>query len=214
MASPPTAISMTSKSASTEPFANLDILARLHQLPDAAALTTSEAAVFLRASVSSLEAMRAKGTGPAYVQGGGLGASGSNQKCLYEKGDLLEWLRSQKVRSTVEAAMRKGQLFQSLFDLEKAEAFWVRDSGDILGMVEQAPVATVLGRLGVFDVEWLPVTEAAAREWGDAASHQAFADEVLDVLRREIGRVEAGVQATALAAETSRISSGGRQGGL
>jgi len=89
---------------------NLDILDRLHLLADSAALTTAEAAIFLRSSVSKLERLRAVGSGPAYAQGGAQGARGTNQPCLYEKSDLLDWLRAQKVTSVKEAARRKGQL--------------------------------------------------------------------------------------------------------
>jgi len=90
--------------------AKLDILDRLHSLPNSAALTTVEAAIFLRSSVSKLERLRAVGSGPTYVQGGVNGARGTNQPCLYEKSDLLDWLRAQKVTSVKEAARRKGQL--------------------------------------------------------------------------------------------------------
>lgn len=117
------ATTTSSPMSSTTTLANLDVLERLHRLPDEVALTTSEAAIFLRSSVSALESMRAKGTGPAYIQGGGRGAVGSNQKCLYEKADLLAWMRANKVSSTVEAAVRKGQLFMSVADLAREKAF-------------------------------------------------------------------------------------------
>jgi hypothetical protein len=190
-------------------LANLDVLERLHRLPDEAALTTSEAAIFLRSSVSALESMRAKGSGPAYIQGGGRGAAGSNQKCLYEKADLLSWMRANKVSSTVEAAVRKGQLFASIADLARVEAFWIDAHGQILGMVEEAPVATVIERLGRYDIEWLPVVDGAARTWSELASHRTFANAVSNVLRREIGRGEAAVKSTELATESLPGSSCG-----
>lgn len=182
-------------------LANLDILERLHRLPDQVALTTSEAAIFLRSSVSALESMRSKGTGPAYIQGGGHGAAGSNQKCLYEKADLLAWMRANKVSSTVEAAVRKGQLFSSIADLARVEAFWVDVHDQIVGMIEEAPVGTVIERLGQYEIRWLPVAEAAARTWSDLASHRSFAEPVSNVLRQEQRRVETGIEATELSAE-------------
>jgi hypothetical protein len=194
---------MSTPSLLQEPFAYLDVLARLHLLPDAVALTTSEAAIFLRSSVSALELMRAKGTGPVYIQGGGRGASGSNQKCLYEKADLLAWQRANKVASTVEAAVRKGQLFATLADLACAEAFWIDHHGHVMGMVEMASVATVIGRLGLYDIEWLPVSDAAARMWSDLADHRKLADAVSDTLRRELSCIAAGVESTELASEIS-----------
>lgn len=186
---------------SDEPLAHLDVLARLHLLPDAVALTTSEAAIFLRSSVSALEAMRAKGIGPVYIQGGGRGSSGSNQKCLYEKADLLAWQRANKVSSTVEAAVRKGQLFTTMTDIVAVEAFWIDAHNRIVGMVEQAPILVVIERLGLFDIRWLQAIEAAGGMWRDLASHRTLASKVSDILRRELGRIEAGVESTEISDE-------------
>lgn len=183
-----------------EPLAQLDVLARLHALPDAVALTTSEAAVFLRSSVSALENMRTQGTGPTYIQAGAKGSRGSNQKCLYEKADLLAWQRANKVCSTVEAAVRKGQLFTAIGDLAQPEAFWVDALGRVIGMVEAAPVSTVIERLGVFDIEWMRPTDAAGRAWDDIAEHRAFGSGLVSVLRREIDKIGAGFEASEIAA--------------
>lgn len=89
--------------------ADFDLLDRLHRLPDTCFLTTSEAAAFLRSSVTTLERMRRDGTGPLYSQAGGKGAYGTNQKCLYEISELLAWQRKNKVASSMQAAVRKGQ---------------------------------------------------------------------------------------------------------
>jgi hypothetical protein len=182
----------------------LDVLERLHRLPDAAALTTSEAAVFLRSSVSALEAMRAKGTGPTYIQGGGRGAAGTNQKCLYEKADLLAWQRSNKVSSTVEAAVRKGQLFVSIHDIANLEPFWLDSKGQVVGMIEAETIETVLARLGVYDVEWLPVMDALGRSWSEIESHQRVAAQASSLLRQQLYRIDAGLAASEITISTSR----------
>lgn len=180
-------------------LASLDILERLHRLPDTVALTTSEAAVFLRSSVSALEAMRANGSGPAYSQAGARGAAGANQKCLYEKADLLAWQRSNKVASTMEAAVRKGQLFSTIFDVARVEAFWIDPSGRVAGMVEQTLAGEVVARLGVVDIAWMPAVDAAAMEWGDLRAHERFAAEIETVLRNQSQRIRAGIEATDIA---------------
>ena len=177
-------------------LATLDVLERLHRLPDSVALTTSETAVFLRCSVSALEAMRASGTGPAYMQGGAKGAAGPNQKCLYEKADLLSWQRSLKVQSTNAAAVRKGQLFTSLFDLSQEEAFWIDRLGRVMGMVERATVAQAVARIGTLEIVWMSPVEAAGREWDDMEGHRSSAAEIEKVLLRELQRVWAGVDST------------------
>lgn len=188
----------TKKINRSEIFADLDLLARLHSLPEAAALTTGEAAIFLRSSVSALEAMRASGAGPAYSQAGARGVTGANQKCLYEKADLLAWIRSNKVISTMEAAARKGQLFRTVFDVVSIEPFWIDSKGLIAGMVERASITAVLARLGVFDITWLPAIDAVSSTWADLAQHEAFASEIESVFASELGRARAGLEATAL----------------
>lgn len=182
-----------------EPLAQLDVLARLHALPDAVALTTSEAAVFLRSSVSALEAMRTAGTGPTYIQAGVKGSRGSNQKCLYEKADLLAWQRANKISSTVEAAVRKGHLFTTLGDLGQPEAFWVDAHGQVVGMVEAASVSTVIERLGVFNIEWMRPADAAGRTWGNVAEHRAFGGALINILQQELNKIAAGFDASEIA---------------
>lgn len=180
-------------------LASLDILDRLHRLPDTVALTTSEAAVFLRSSISALEYMRANGSGPTYSQSGAKGAAGANQKCLYEKADLLAWQRSNKVASTMEAAVRKGQLFSTIFDVARVEAFWIDLSGCVAGMVEQTFVGGVISRLGVFDIVWMPAVDAASMEWSDLGAHERFAGEIENVLQDQARRIRAGVETTDIA---------------
>jgi hypothetical protein len=92
-----------------ETLAKLDLVDKLNRLPDTTLLTTELAAAFLSSSVTSLERMRVKGSGPAYSQGGAHGARGTNQKCLYKKADLLAWHDANKVTSSMAAAIRKGQ---------------------------------------------------------------------------------------------------------
>ncbi len=91
-------------------FASLDLLDRLHRLPTSVVLDTKQTAAFLGTSVSTLERMRVKACGPTYVQAGVKGASGVNQKCLYQIADLLDWINAQKVKGSMQAAKRKGQV--------------------------------------------------------------------------------------------------------
>lgn len=185
-----------------EQLSQFDALERIARLPDSTFLTTSEAAIFLRSSVSALETWRIKGGGPTYSQQGAKGVAGVNQKCLYEKADLLAWQRAAKVSSTTAAAVRKGQLFTTVFDLVQAEAFWIDERGRVIGMVEAAPVSTVITRLGVCEIKWMPAIDAAAQEWTDLSEHQAFASQVGAILSLGSQRVAAGVEKTDLAASS------------
>ena len=106
-----------------------EVLAALHALPDKAALTTAEAALFLRLSPKTLERMRLDGSGPTYTQGGIRGARGGNQKCLYLKIDLLTWQQANQVSNSMEAAVRRGHAFKTVFDLIAEAPFYVRHLG-------------------------------------------------------------------------------------
>lgn len=178
-----------------EMFARLDVAARLHSLPETLPLETKEAAIFLRCSDKTLEALRMKGGGPRYIQG-----SGVNGKCHYHKADLLAWQENNKVSSTTEAAVRGGMLFMSsLHDAVATEAFWIDDHGDVIGMVEETRLGVVLERLGVVDIEWLPVIDAVSRPWSEVDAHKNLANRVNDVLKHQLGRVLAGVESTEIA---------------
>lgn len=101
------------------------VLDAIHALPNGALLTTSEAAIFLRTSVTKMERLRKEGQGPAYSQGGSRGAKGTNQACLYEKADLLAWHQANKVSSSLDAAVRKGQAFATIADIAELAGFYV-----------------------------------------------------------------------------------------
>lgn len=82
-------------------LSQLSVLEALHLLPDSAALTTDEAAIFLRVSVTTLERLRRDDTGPVYIQGGAAGARAINQRVTYLKSDLIAHQNSQRVNLTV-----------------------------------------------------------------------------------------------------------------
>lgn len=185
------------KSRSLAPLGSYELLAALHALPDSVALTTSEAAVFLRLSAKTLERMRLDGSGPPYIQGGAKGARGINQKCTYLKDGLLAWQRSNEVVGAMQAAVRRGQAFATLSAVLVEEPFYV--SGEtVIGSVWDAPFDVVLAKLGHIEIMWLSPLEAASKVWLDAAGHAALAGGVIDVMSVSIKRVEAGQEATAI----------------
>lgn len=178
-------------------FGNYELLASLHALPDTVALTTNEAAVFLRLSAKTLERMRLDGSGPPYIQGGARGARGINQKCMYLKEGLLAWQRGNEVVGAMQAAVRRGQAFATLNSILVEEPFYV--SGEtVIGSVWDAPLDVVLARLGHTEIMWLLPLEAASKVWLDVAGHAALAGGVIDVMSVSIRRVEAGQEATAI----------------
>jgi hypothetical protein len=87
-----------------------DLINFIEALAASAKLTPSEAAAYLRVSASTLERWRRDGAGPEYIQGGGQGARGTNQAIRYRKQALLDWESAHTVRSSREAAIRKGQM--------------------------------------------------------------------------------------------------------
>jgi hypothetical protein len=177
-----------------------EVLTALHALPDRAALTTKEAALFLRLSPKTLERMRLDSSGPQYVQAGGKSSAGANQKCAYLKSALLAWQQANQVSSAMEAAVRKGQAFRTVFDLVDEAPFYLNAEGRIAGAAEDTELGLVIDRLSSdrWDLLWLPVIEAAGREWLDLSTHQAFATELLSVLDISRQRIVAALEATSI----------------
>ena len=176
-----------------------DVLIRLNALPDSTTLTSSEAALFLRQSITQFDRLRKSGQGPAYMQGGSYGAKGTNQACTYHVKDLKAWQSGIKVASPLEAAIRKGQAFASIFELGQQEAFYVDPHGNVEAMCERMQVQTVIERLGQWEIVWMTPVEAASREWSDLTAHKSFAGEIQTVMGKAASGIAAGVDATDMA---------------
>lgn len=180
-------------------LSQLDAAARLHMLPDSMVLSSKEAAVFLRLSLRTLEDLRRSGDGPAYAQAPG----GSNRPCLYQKSDLLAWIGKNKLGSVAENAVRNGIVF-ALASLVEESAFWVTESGLIIGAVESTPITDVPRLLTECQVEWLPAIEAAcSRDWIAADAHEEFGRHVQEKLSSAAAGVVAGVERTVLSEVTA-----------
>ncbi|MCM2538729.1 MULTISPECIES: helix-turn-helix domain-containing protein [Burkholderia] len=177
-----------------------EVLTALHALPDQAALTTAEAALFLRLSPKSLERMRADGSGPPYLQAGARGARGGNQKCLYLKSSLLAWQLANQISNAMEAAVRKGQAFKTIFDLVADAPFYLDANGRVAGAAEDISLSVIIERLGsdVWSLLWLPVVEAAGQEWADLAAHQDLAREIQSILAVAEQKISAALEASGI----------------
>lgn len=181
----------------------VEALEVLHKLPDSILLTTPEAAIFLQVSDTTVERWRKEGSGPRYFQGGGAAARGVNQHVRYQKADLIQWIEANKVGSTAEAAIRKGQAFKTISDLAATLPFYIDDLGLVESMVDECLVNTFVERLGSWAIQWLTPMEAGSRRWSNLASHQALAQSVQSVLADASASVRAGLEATELAQNLS-----------
>ena len=176
-----------------------DALIRLGTLPASTTLTNSEAALFLRQSITQFDRLRASGKGPVYMQGGSYGAKGTNQACTYLVKDLKDWQAGNRVSSPLQAAIRKGQTFSTIFELGQQEAFYVDPHGNVEAMCERTKVQTVIERLGQWEIVWMTPVEAASREWSSLPDHESFAAEIQTVLSQAASSIAAGVDATDVA---------------
>ena len=178
-------------------LANLEIAERLHKLPPTMLLSTDLAAIFLNISKQTLEGYRINGGGPIYSQPGKVGAAGGNQKVQYQVSDLLTWNEANKLSSSMQAAVRKGQMFETVADLVRIEPFWVDPAnGRIDGNVLDSTIGTVIDRAEDWEIVWLPVMEAATREWSNLSTHREFGDRVGQALDKEWNRLRSGFEST------------------
>lgn len=63
-------------------------------------------------------------------------------------------------------------------------------------MVESSPVRLVIDHLGLFDIVWMPVIDAVFQEWSELSEHRELARRVSSVMRHQLDRAAAGIQAT------------------
>lgn len=191
------------------PLGQVDPWDRINAWPDHKPLKSSEAAIFCRVSASTMQRHRKFGTGPDYFQAGvkhlGTEATepmGPNQHILYFKEDIKVWWKANKVNSMIAAAAKKGQTFVSILDLAEDQAFYVDKDGNVESLVEDNTFGTFIGRLGEWEIVWMPALEGALRRWTDLASHQEFAGHVQRVLHNAVRGVEQAVEETEIHAET------------
>ncbi len=189
---------------------------RISRLPTNKPLRTSEAAIFMRMSESTLSRLRTSGQGPDYFQGGmkmsGKEAPlGTNQHILYFKEDIEAYWRANMVKSKTMAAVKKGQAFSTVFDLTEEAAFYVDARGDIDGMVEDTPFDVFCDRLGEWEIVWMPAIEGASRRWSDLSKHQEFASHAMRVLANTKRGVEQSIEATDIGSVAREGASGQRK---
>lgn len=183
-------------------FSDFLVLEALHKLSDSAALTSSEAAVFLRISLPTLERLRKSKSGPVYMQGGKREGRGVNQSCTYLKSDLIAYQQSLRVTCSMGAAVRRGQAFmpyvdptpkRSIYDLVTKRPFYI-EKGWLLCCVDNAPLQEVLMRLGKTKIVWLNPIHAVSESWIDGNSHGEFASSVKAALEEALKIVDESVK--------------------
>ena len=177
---------------------DLSILEALHRLPDEAALTPDEAAIFLRSSVTTLARMRKSENGPAYLQGGTKESRGTNQKVTYIKADLIVYQQGIKVSNSLSAAVRRGQTFipygdptpkHSLYDLSNKRPFYC-DKKKIEGCVIEMPFLAILARLGKSEIVWLNPIHAATLSWSNDEAKSSYVSGVRLTLQHALELIQ------------------------
>lgn len=180
----------------------LSVLDALARLPELATLETSEAAIFLRVSLSTLERWRRYGEGPLYIQFGKDGARSFNQKCRYQKADLIDFQEKHKVSSTAQSAIMRGLGFmrsvgpvpkRSDFDITNRRPFYVDSHGHLVDSVEDTILQDVIERLGKFDIEWIHPVQATYETWSATVAHTNYCRGIQSALLLTMNRIDASV---------------------
>lgn len=174
-----------------------DVLTLISQLPDDVYLTTSEAAVFLRRSVSKMERLRIAGTGPVYIQDAPMpGSKATNLAVLYEKSSLKAWAKDNTAGSAMEHATLHGRTFATLHDVVEEHAFYIDAVGRVEGLVENFTIGEVVDGLGKRQIAWMAAVEGASRPWTSLSAHRAFAESIAETLSRSLRSIEQNIEAT------------------
>ncbi|MDP9901432.1 hypothetical protein [Variovorax ginsengisoli] len=188
-----------------------DPVTRIDQLPDETRLPADLAALYLYMSPAQLAELRAPkrtdgraGSGPARIQHVEAGAAAQKQAPLYTLAVLRDFAKKHPPTYAFDLALNAGSLGWTTVKLPffaELEPRIKRGRRVLIGGVwdradplrEQHFIALMAGRIRF---AWLTCSEAATSLWADPASHRAFADKGLALLRNEVQGIEAALQAT------------------
>ncbi|KQX23214.1 hypothetical protein [Variovorax sp. Root434] len=187
-------------------------------LPDTATLPAELAALYLCMSPAQLADLR-KSKRPEGRGGNGLsvirpvegGSAGSKDPVLYTLGTLREFAKAHPAPSAFDTALNSGLLgwvSAKLPFFAECEPRIKRGKRVLIGgawdrsdpLREQRFVALAKGRIRFTS---LTCAEAAASLWADVASHAAFAEKGLALLKGETQAIEASLAATGQLAAAS-----------
>lgn len=163
----------------------LDLLDRIARLPDDVALTTEEAALYLRVSTTTLERMRSDGSGPEYCQGGRKSTRGANLKVTYSMKSLRSWRAKNSVSSTMEAAVRRGMAFGSVRDSLVRIPFW-HHQGNLVGRVFDDTPGEYLEHRKQLGICWMSSATAVTQAWHSQGAKLKLVDAYKKVLETEL----------------------------
>ncbi len=145
----------------------INAIAAISALPDAAIVDPSYAAIFLRKSEQTLARMRSEGSGPPFYQPNE--GRGRNAKVTYTMGELRSWHRAGRVSSTMEAAKVRGLCFVTMSDLVPEQPFWSSKSGQLHSPALTETPAEFDNMSSMepaeFEIVWIPMIDALALPW-------------------------------------------------
>ena len=187
-------------------------------LPDTATLPAELAALYLCMSPAQLADLRKSrrpdgraGNGPPIIKPVESTAKGPKDPVLYELGTLRDFAKSHTAPTAFDTALNSGMLgwvSAKLPFFAELEPRVKRGRRVLVGgawdradpLREKRFVDLAKGRIRFTS---LTCAEAAASLWADVASHSAFAEKGLALLRSETAAIEASLAATALLAAAS-----------
>ncbi|SFP19184.1 hypothetical protein SAMN03159339_0836 [Variovorax sp. 770b2] len=201
------------------PMAQLDPLKgpEANALPDTATLPADLAALYLCISPAQLADLRKSkrpergaGNGPSIIKPVEGGPAGPKDPVLYQLGTLREYAKAHTAPSAFDTALNPGMLAwvsAKLPFFAEREPRIKRGKRVLIGgawdradpLREKRFIDLAKGRIRFTS---LTCAEAAVSLWADVASHSAFAEKGLALLRAETQAIEASLAETALLAAT------------
>lgn len=163
---------------------DLTVVEAIARLPSNTILKPEEAAVFLRVSPKTLERYRSVGGGPPYIQNNQEDSTGANRSVRYIKSDLEQWVSAQRVGSTLDAAVKRGQMFSSIHDLAAEVPVWLDPLGRVDCLVESMDVDLIIERIlsSEYAIEFSDPFDVLAMPWLDELSRADYFKSMLSFL--------------------------------
>lgn len=166
---------------------HLQIVNAISNLHDDVTICAGIAAIFLGTSEKTLARLRQSGDGPIYIQYPKSGSTARNQKINYKMRDLRIWQRQHIVKSTMDAAVRRGLAFGRVNDLVIPQPFWYEGMKiiDHAFCVSIEDFTTYINKAET-EIVWVKWSKALSGQWKSSSMRQPYHTKYVNLLSKQI----------------------------
>lgn len=174
---------------------HLDVINAIANMPDDATISAGLAAIFLGISPGTLARLRQNGDGPTYIQYPASGSTARNQKINYKMRDLRVWQSRHVVKSSMDAAVKRGLAFMRVNDLVIPQPFWSVGT-EIINHAFCVSLEdfTIYLNKPEAKIIWVKWSRALSQHWGNKALREPYHSKYVKLLSELIAEANQNIE--------------------